>query len=44
MNKPLKEKEPIFYTRTGFGVKRVSKGWVRKNWKTLKQVARQGKK
>ena len=40
----MRDKEPIFYTNTGFGKKRIDKQTIRKNKKTLRQIYKQGEK
>lgn len=42
MTKELPDTNEIIYTRTGFGVKKVSKETVKKNIKALEQIAKQG--
>lgn len=41
--KELPEKTKLFFTDTGFGIKRISKEAVRKNFEVLREIARQAK-
>jgi len=43
-NKDLPEKTTLFFTSTGFGVKKISKEAIRKNFDILKQIANQARK
>ena len=42
-DKELPEKTKIFYTPTGFGVKKISKEAIRKNLEILRHIAKQAK-
>lgn len=42
--KELPEKNKLFFTPTGFGIKRISKEAIRKNFDVLKQIAEQARK